>query len=164
MSMQEIWYAMCQKLLIESIWLNVFVSILFFKLKMTPLHWAVEEDHPNLVKLLLKYGADPYIESKVGETPISIAQELKYMDLVRMMTTYKHHVSVSIEEQQEATDSLMQEMERDSLNSYKHSDVDSQDSTSCDDNLSATINMRTNLNNSSQQQNCKQYTLTSNYY
>lgn len=122
---------------------------------MTPLHWAVEEDYPNLVHLLLKHGADPYTESKAGETPLTLAHQLGFHDLSRLMTTYKRLTSVSMEEQQEATDSLMQEMEKDSLGSFKHSDVDiSQDSTSCDDN--STINMQTNLNSSSQQQNCKQ--------
>lgn len=59
-----------------------------------------------------------------------------------------------MQEQQEATDSLMQEMEKDSLGSFKHSDVDiSQDSTSCDDSSSATLHG--NLTSStSQQHNC----------
>lgn len=104
----------------------------------------------------MKYGADPYIESKNGETPLTIAHLLQFNDLARLMTTYKYQANVSIEEQQEATDSLMQEMEKDSLGSFKHSDVDiSQDSTSCDDNSSATINLQSNLNSNSHQQNCK---------
>lgn len=52
---------------------------------MTPLHWAVEEDYPNLVELLLQHGANPYAESNFGETPISIGQELGFNDLVQMM-------------------------------------------------------------------------------
>lgn len=64
--------------------------------------------------------------------------------------------SVSMEEQQEATESLMQEMEKDNLNSFKHSDMDiSQDSTSCDDSSSVNVNLQANLNSSNQQQNCK---------
>lgn len=59
-----------------------------------------------------------------------------------------------MEEQQEATDSLMQEMEKDSLSSFKHSDVDASDSMSCDDNSSTPINLQANLNSSNQQQNC----------
>lgn len=109
------------------------------------------------MKLLLKHGADPYIESKAGETPISIALQLRYDDLWRLMTTYKHRTTVSMEEQQEATDSLMQEMEKDSLNSFKHSDVDiSQDSVSCDDS-STSATLHKDLNNSSNQQphNCE---------
>lgn len=128
-----------------------------FQLKQTPLHWAVEEDYPNLVKLLLKFGANPNVQSKAGETPLSIAQQLRFDDLYRIMSTYKHQASVSMEEQQEATDSLMQEMGKDSLSSFKHSDVDiSQDSTSCDDNSTAPINLHGNLNSSHQQKpNCK---------
>lgn len=131
-------------------WFNI--VFLWFQLKQTPLHWAVEEDYPNLVKLLLKHGADPYAESKTGETPVSIAHQLRFDDLLRLMTTYKH---VSMEEQQEATDSLMQEMEKDNLNAFKHSDMDiSQDSTSCEEGSSS--NLHKNLNNSNhQQQNCK---------
>lgn len=79
-------------------------------MKRTPLHWAVEEDHPNLVSLLLKHGADPDVKSKCGETPISMAQELEFDDMVEMMTAYKHQVSVSMEEQQEATDIIMHQM------------------------------------------------------
>lgn len=127
-------------------------------MKQTPLHWAVEEDHPNLVPLLLKHGADPYAESKGGETPITIAQELGFNDLAQIMSTYKHQVSVSMEEQQEATDSLMHEMRRNNSGSYKHNDIElSQDSTSCEDSLPASINLQTNLNNSHKQQhqNCK---------
>lgn len=101
----------------------------------------------------MKHGANPHELSKSGETPLTIAHQLRFDNIARFMSTYKHQTSVSIEEQQEATDSLMQEMEKDSLGSFKHSDI-SQDSISCDDNSSATINLQSNLNNSSQQQNC----------
>lgn len=86
-----------------------------------------------------------------GETPISLAFKRQYADVYEELTTYKYEPCVSLQEQQEATDSLMQEMERDSLGSYKHSDVDiSQDSTSCED-----IKIPGNLAGStSQQHNC----------
>lgn len=135
---------------------NVIIFFITIQLKHTPLHWAVEEDYRNLVQLLLKYGADPYAESKAGETPLSIAHQLRFDDLWQIMSTYKQSTSVSMREQQEATDSLMQEMEKDSLSSFKHSDVDiSQDSISCDDNSSANINLKTIMDSSNQQQNCK---------
>lgn len=137
---------------------NHFTDFFLKKLKQTPLHWAVDEDHPNLVKLLLKYGADPHAESKAGETPLTIALQLRFNDLWRMMSTYKHQTIVSMEEQQEATDSLMQEMEKDSLSSFKHSDVDiNQDSTSCDTSSSAPIIAQSKLNSSNHQQpqSCK---------
>lgn len=74
------------------------------------------------------------------------------------MTTYKYEPCVSMQEQQEATDSLMQEMEKDSLGSFKHSDVDiSQDSTSCDDSSPTTIHGNLTSSTSSQQHNCTQY-------
>lgn len=79
-------------------------------MKQTPLHWAVEEDYPNLVSLLLQHGADPDAKSKCGETPISIAQELKFDEIVEMLTSYKHQINVSVEEQEEATDIIMHQM------------------------------------------------------
>lgn len=89
-----------------------------------------------------------------GDTPMSIARLRKFDDIYQLMSTYKYQPCVSMQEQQEATDSLMQEMEKDSLGSFKHSDVDiSQDSTSCDENSSTTIH--SNLTSStSQQHNC----------
>lgn len=133
--------------------------IYFVQFKHTPLHWAVEEDYPNLVKLLLKYGADPYAESKAKQTPMSIAGEMGFDDMMQMMSTYKYQSSVSMEEQQEATDALMHEMGTEHLDAFKHNDADlSQDSTSCEDSSSASINLQANLNNSHKQshRNCKQ--------
>ncbi|XP_031619473.1 zinc finger protein 510-like [Contarinia nasturtii] len=88
--------------------------------------------------------------------PMSLAEQLRFDDLARMMSTYKMQAAVSMEEQQEATDSIIQGMERDSLSSFKHSDADiSQDSTSCEDSSSAIINLKANLNSSNQQSNLK---------
>lgn len=41
--------------------------MLFSQLGQTALHYAVEEDRPLIVKLLLKYGADPHAVS-IGAT------------------------------------------------------------------------------------------------
>lgn len=77
--------------------------------------------------------------------------------MCHQMLTYKYQPCVKeyMQEQQEATDSLMQEMEKDSLGSFKHSDLDiSQDSTSCD-NDSSTATIHGNLTSStSHQHNC----------
>lgn len=80
---------------------------------MTALHWAVQQDYPNLVRLLLKSGADPNAKSKFGETPLSIAEECGYDDIRQMLLEHEIDMSVTAEEQQEATDSLMIEMEKD---------------------------------------------------
>lgn len=58
-------------------------------MQMTPLHWAVEEDYPNLVELLLEYGANPYAQSKFGETPFEMAQQLGFNDIVEEMTQHQ---------------------------------------------------------------------------
>lgn len=92
---------------------------------MTPLHWAVDNDHPNLVKLLLKYGANPHAISGHDETPISIALNLGFDNIFQILSTHQNHMSVSPEEQQEATDSILIEMEKDNM--------DTNDSVSCDD-------------------------------
>lgn len=95
-----------------------------------------------------------------GDTPISIARERDFDDVYQLMTTYKYQPSVSMQEQQEATDSLMQEMEKDSLGSFKHSDVDiSQDSTSCEDIASTTLHGNSS-SSTSQQHNCTHLFMT----
>lgn len=58
-----------------------------------------------------------------------------------------------MQEQQEATDSLMQEMGKDSLGSFKHDMDMNQDSTSCDDNASTTVHGN-QTNSTTQQHNC----------
>lgn len=108
-------------------------------MRMTPLHWAVENDYPNLVKLLLRYRANPNAESKHGDTPISIALELGFEDIFEILNSHEAGIfSVSAEEQQEATDSLLIEMEKDNI------DVKSE---SCDDD---DISFSPNMSNSSQ--------------
>lgn len=59
---------------------------------MTPLHWAVENDYPNLVKLLLQYGSDPEAESKYKDTPISIASDMGFDDIFEMLAAQQCEV------------------------------------------------------------------------
>lgn len=135
--MQEIWYEFKSKSREKKT--GNFSSenhFCFFQLKMTPLHWAVEGDYPNLVKILLKYRADPNAESKHCETPISIALEMGLDDIYQMLNTHQNHMHVSPEEQQEATDSLLIEMEKDNM------DLNTE---SCDD-----ISFSPDMSNSSQ--------------
>lgn len=58
------------------------------QLKMTPLHWAVEKQHTNLVTLLLKYGADPNAVSKFNKSPISLAAERKLDDILHDLISH----------------------------------------------------------------------------
>lgn len=51
---------------------------------MTPLHWAVQEDHPNIVEQLLKHGADPNAKSAYAESPRDIAEEMCFDDIIGM--------------------------------------------------------------------------------
>lgn len=113
---------------------------LYLQMKMTPLHWAVERDFPNLVNILLKYGADPNTASKHGDTPVSMALEMGVDDIYQMLSTHQHHLTVSAEEQQEATDSLLIEMEKDDA------DINNE---SCDD-----ISYSPDVSNSSQSRKC----------
>lgn len=55
---------------------------------MTPLHWAVEKQHPNLVTLLLKYGADPNAMSKFDKSPITLAAEKKQNDVLQELISH----------------------------------------------------------------------------
>lgn len=86
-------------------------------MKLTPLHWAVEEDYPEIVKLLLQFGADPHAKSIYNDTPLTLAQDYEFHDIIDLMVQCKYKTSISMEEQQEATDSLMQEMEEERSNS-----------------------------------------------
>ncbi|MCP6652074.1 ankyrin repeat domain-containing protein, partial [Klebsiella pneumoniae] len=52
---------------------------------MTPLHWAVQEEQKECVKLLLQYGASIDLLSKFDKTPISMAIEQERADLAQMM-------------------------------------------------------------------------------
>lgn len=83
---------------------------------MTALHWAVEEDHTDLVKLLLRHGADPTSTSKYGETPLSIADELGCTDVSQILLAHGNRTIISQEEQQVATASLLDEMDKDKSN------------------------------------------------
>ena len=39
--------------------------LMVFQLKMTPLHWATEKGHLDVIEILLKAGADVACENKV---------------------------------------------------------------------------------------------------
>ena len=57
---------------------------------MTPLHWAVQNDFPNIAELLLEHGANPHSCSKFGKTPLSMANEKGDESLMELMEKYSH--------------------------------------------------------------------------
>lgn len=86
-------------------------TICAFQLRMTPLHWSVERKFRKCVDLLLKHGADPSAKSKFDKTPLSIALQTGQTEVFEELMTYK--LKIGDPEQQQATDSLMFEMNRD---------------------------------------------------
>lgn len=63
-----------------SLILNWFIFVA--KLRMTPLHWAVEKKHKSIVRMLLKSQADVTLVSKFGKTPIALAVLTEQADIL----------------------------------------------------------------------------------
>ena len=55
----------------------------FFYIFFRPLHDAIEYDHPEVVRLMLSYGADPLIATYGGRTPLKIARNALMYDLIK---------------------------------------------------------------------------------
>lgn len=83
---------------------------------MTPLHWAVEREHAEVMHVLLEHGADANATSKFDKTPISLALEHNRLDLVDVLQQEReilgdntqHQSQASTAELEVATHSLMQ--------------------------------------------------------
>lgn len=56
---------------------------------MTPLHWAVEKENSEIVKLLVKAGANKEFMSKFGETPMSMALKKQNHDIIQLLNDDK---------------------------------------------------------------------------
>ena len=52
---------------------------------MTPLQWAVESGDCKSVELLLRYGADIYVENKFDKSPLEIASDKGNTDIYEML-------------------------------------------------------------------------------
>lgn len=89
---------------------------------MTPLHWAVEKRFSKIVSHLLKYGAEPTAISKFDKTPILLALESKQNDIFQELIS--HNEMIGQQEQQEATDTLISELEKDNYNQITAEDMD----------------------------------------
>lgn len=59
----------------------------------TPMHFAVLENMPEIAELLFTAGADLDSETCEGETPLSVAQELQRKDMARLLEGLKCQVS-----------------------------------------------------------------------
>lgn len=61
---------------------------------MTPLHWAVEQGHQDVIQLLLENGADPNALSKFQKTPVSLAYERGRIDFVSLLQQKRDFINV----------------------------------------------------------------------
>ena len=64
--------------------------------KQRPLHLAVYNEHPRIVKLLLEYGANPNARMNNGQTPIFIASY--FGDLKSMKMLIEHGADVNVKD------------------------------------------------------------------
>lgn len=52
---------------------------------MTPLHWAVERGHIQIIKLLLDNGASVYSKNKFDKTVFDIAEDNNRLDIINIL-------------------------------------------------------------------------------
>lgn len=57
-------------------------------LKMTALHWATERLHQDVVRLLLRYGADVHASSKFDKSAFDIALEKNDTDILVILQVW----------------------------------------------------------------------------
>lgn len=70
---------------------------------MTPLHWAVEREHIEVMHVLLEHGADANATSKFDKTPISLALEHDRLDLVDILQQEREIIGIQAQQQNQAT-------------------------------------------------------------
>lgn len=63
---------------------------------MTPLHWAVEREHIETIKVLLQHGANPNCVSKFDKTAFRIAMENNRPDLVELLQVIYFQLPVAL--------------------------------------------------------------------
>jgi len=69
---------------------------------MTPLHWAVEREHMDVMHILLDHGADTNATSKFEKTPISLALEHDRLDLVDVLQQERVLIGIQAHQQNQA--------------------------------------------------------------
>lgn len=56
---------------------------------MTPLHWAVQNGHTEMVELLLQNGAHVNLKNKFELTPQDIAYQINKLEIVELLQAYE---------------------------------------------------------------------------
>lgn len=69
---------------------------------MTPLHWAVEREHVDVMHILLDHGADTNATSKFEKTPISLALEHDRLDLMNILQQERVLIGIQAHQQNQA--------------------------------------------------------------
>lgn len=69
---------------------------------MTPLHWAVEREHTDVMHILLDHGADTNATSKFEKTPISLALEHDRLDLMNILQQERVLIGIQAHQQNQA--------------------------------------------------------------
>jgi len=70
---------------------------------MTPLHWAVEREHVEVMHILLEHGADMNASSKFNKTPLSLALEHDRLDLVDILRQEREITGIQAQQQSQAS-------------------------------------------------------------
>lgn len=70
---------------------------------MSPLHWAVQNGHAEIVSMLISYGANTNITNKFSLLPMDIAHQINRHDIIEI-------ISMSIRDPLIATEHLQLEM------------------------------------------------------
>lgn len=86
---------------------------------MTPLHWAVEQEHKDVIHILLEHGADPNASSKFDKTPIGLAFEHNRLDLVAILQQDRDILHMQQEQQQQQQQQI--EINSPEINEASHS-------------------------------------------
>uniref|UniRef100_A0A182NIF7 Uncharacterized protein n=1 Tax=Anopheles dirus TaxID=7168 RepID=A0A182NIF7_9DIPT len=117
-------------------------------LKMTALHWAVEKHHDKIVEMLLQHGADPNAVSKFGKSPIQLAKDSEQMELVRILLLANQMRAASSEQVgvQEATDSLMYELQQHKERHLGGQTTTADESPEVEDNITMDLSNDSNSN------------------
>lgn len=69
---------------------------------MTPLHWAVEREHVDVMHILLDHGADTNATSKFEKTPVSLALEHDRLDFVDILQQERELIGIQAHQQNQA--------------------------------------------------------------
>ena len=48
----------------------------------TPLHYAIRSGCLKLVRILMENGADPTLKAEDGSTPVDVAEQYQFMDVL----------------------------------------------------------------------------------